>query len=210
MSIKTFIDRPVLSCVLSVFIVLLGTIGLSRLPMEQFPEIAPPTVRVSATYTGANAETLQRSVIAPLEEAINGVEGINYMTSSANNNGQATVTVYFRQGTDPDMAAVNVQNRIAQAQGLLPAEVVQSGVNVRKSQNSTAKIVALYSPDDRYDQKFIFNYFKINIEPRLARVPGVGDITLFGSDYSLRIWLNPDKMAVHGLVPADIEAVLAE
>ena len=210
MNIKTFIDRPVLSCVLSVFIVLLGVIGLSRLPMEQFPEIAPPTVRVSATYTGANAETLQRSVIAPLEEAINGVEGINYMTSSANNNGQATVTIYFRQGTDPDMAAVNVQNRIAQAQGLLPAEVVQSGVNVRKSQNSTAKIVALYSPDDRYDQKFIFNYFKINIEPRLARVPGVGDITLFGSDYSLRIWLNPDKMAVHGLVPADIEAVLAE
>lgn len=210
MSIKTFIDRPVLSCVLSVFIVLLGTIGLSRLPMEQFPEIAPPTVRVFATYTGANAETLQRSVIAPLEEAINGVEGINYMTSSANNNGQATVTIYFRQGTDPDMAAVNVQNRIAQAQGLLPAEVVQSGVNVRKSQNSTAKIVALYSPDDRYDQKFIFNYFKINIEPRLARVPGVGDITLFGSDYSLRIWLKPDKMAVHGLIPTDIEEVLAE
>ena len=210
MSIKTFIDRPVLSCVLSVFIVLLGTIGLSRLPMEQFPEIAPPTVRVSATYTGANAETLQRSVIAPLEEAINGVEGINYMTSSANNNGQATVTIYFRQGTDPDMAAVNIQNRIAQAQGLLPAEVVQSGVNVRKSQNSTAKIVALYSPDDRYDQKFIFNYFKINIEPRLARVPGVGDITLFGSDYSLRIWLKPEKMAVHGLIPTDIEEVLAE
>ena len=210
MSIKTFIDRPVLSCVLSVFIVLLGTIGLSRLPMEQFPEIAPPTVRVSAAYTGANAETLQRSVIAPLEEAINGVEGINYMTSSANNNGQATVTIYFRQGTDPDMAAVNVQNRIAQAQGLLPAEVVQSGVNVRKSQNSTAKIVALYSPDDRYDQKFIFNYFKINIEPRLARVPGVGDITLFGCDYSLRIWLEPEKMAMHGLVPADIEEVLAE
>lgn len=210
MKIATFINRPILSCVLSVFVVILGVIGLLRLPMEQFPEIAPPTVRVSATYTGANAETLQRSVIAPLEEAINGVEGINYMTSSANNNGQATVTIYFRQGTDPDMAAVNVQNRIAQAQGLLPAEVVQSGVNVRKSQNSTAKIVALYSPDDRYDQKFIFNYFKINIEPRLARVPGVGDITLFGSDYSLRIWLDPAKMATHGLVPSDIEAVLAE
>lgn len=210
MKIATFINRPVLSCVLSVFVVILGVIGLLRLPMEQFPEIAPPTVRVSATYTGANAETLQRSVIAPLEEAINGVEGINYMTSSANNNGQATVTIYFRQGTDPDMAAVNVQNHIAQAQGLLPAEVVQSGVNVRKSQNSTAKIVALYSPDDRFDQKFIFNYFKINIEPRLARVPGVGDITLFGSDYSLRIWLDPAKMAVHGLVPSDIETVLAE
>lgn len=210
MKITTFINRPILSCVLSAFVVILGIIGLFRLPMEQFPEIAPPTVRVSATYTGANAETLQRSVIAPLEEAINGVEGINYMTSSANNNGQATVTIYFRQGTDPDMAAVNVQNRIAQAQGLLPAEVVQSGVNVRISQNSTAKIVTLYSTDDRYDQKFIFNYFKINIEPRLARVPGVGDITLFGSDYSLRIWLDPAKMAVHGLIPSDIEGVLAE
>lgn len=210
MNIKTFIDRPVLSCVLSVFILILGVIGLLRLPMEQFPEIAPPTVRVSATYTGSNAETLQRSVIAPLEEAINGVEGINYMTSTANNNGQASISVFFRQGTDPDMAAVNVQNRIAQAQGLLPAEVIQSGVTVRKSQNSTAKIIALYSPDDRYDQKFIFNYFKINIEPRLARIPGVGDITLFGSDYSLRIWMRPDKMAVHGLVPGDIEAVLAE
>ncbi len=210
MKIATFINRPILSCVLSVFLVILGVIGLMRLPMEQFPEIAPPTVRVSATYTGANAETLQRSVIAPLEEAINGVEGINYMTSSANNNGQATVTIYFRQGTDPDMAAVNVQNRIAQAQGLLPAEVVQLGVNVRKSQNSTAKIVALYSPDDRFDQKFIFNYFRINIEPRLARVPGVGDITLFGSDYSMRIWLDPAKMATHGLIPSDIETVLAE
>ena len=131
MNIKTFINRPVLACVLSVFILILGVIGLLRLPMEQFPEIAPPTVRVLATYTGANATTLQRSVIAPLEEAINGVEGINYMTSTANNNGQATVTVYFRQGTDPDMAAVNVQNRISQAQGLLPAEVIQSGVTVR-------------------------------------------------------------------------------
>lgn len=210
MNTKTFINRPVLACVLSVFILILGVIGLLRLPMEQFPEIAPPTVRVSATYTGANASTLQRSVIAPLEEAINGVEGINYMTSTANNNGQATVTVYFRQGTDPDMAAVNVQNRISQAQGLLPAEVIQSGVTVRKSQNSTAKIIALYSPDNRYDQKFIYNYFKINIEPRLARIPGVGDITIWGADYSLRIWLDPAKMAVHGLVPSDIEAVLAE
>lgn len=210
MNIRIFINRPILACVLSVFILLLGTIVLFRLPMEQFPEIAPPTVRVSATYTGANTETLQRSVIVPLEEAINGVEGINYLTSTANNNGQATITVYFRQGTDPDMAAVNVQNRISQAQGLLPTEVIQSGVTVRKSQNSTAKIIALYSPDDRYDQKFIFNYFKINIEPRLARIPGVGDITIWGADYSLRIWLDPAKMAVHGLVPSDIETVLAE
>lgn len=210
MNIKTFIDRPVLSCVLSVIIIILGIIGLVRLPLEQFPEIAPPTVRVSATYTGANASTLQRTVIAPLEEAINGVEGINYITSTANNNGQATITVYFRQGADPDMAAVNVQNRIAQTQGLLPAEVIRSGVTVRKSQNSTAKIIALYSPDNKFDQKFIYNYFKIHIEPQLARIPGVGDITIWGADYSLRIWLSPDKMAEHGLIPSDIEAVLSE
>lgn len=210
MNVTTFINRPVLSCVLSVFIVILGIIGLARLPMEQFPEIAPPAVRVTATYTGANAETLQRAVVAPLEEAVNGVEGINYITSSANNNGEAILTVFFRQGTDPDMAAVNVQNRVAQAQGSLPAEVIEAGISVRKSQNSTAKIVSLYSPDNRYDQKFIYNYFKINIEPRLARVTGVGDITLFGSEYSLRIWLSPDKMALYGLMPSDVEDVLAE
>lgn len=210
MNLNTFINRPVLSGVLSVFIVLLGIIGLIQLPVEQFPEIAPPTVRVSATYTGANAETLQKAVIAPLEEAINGVENINYMTSSANNSGMATINVYFRQGMDPDMAAVNVQNRIASAQGQLPAEVIQSGITVRKSQNSTAKIVALYSPDNSFDQKFLYNYFKINIEPRLARIPGVGDITVFGSEYSLRIWLDAEKMACYGLVPDDITALLGE
>lgn len=210
MNLNTFIRRPILSGVLSVVIVLLGIIGLLQLPVEQFPEIAPPTVRVTATYTGANAETLQKAVVAPLEEAINGVENISYMTSSATNNGTATVNVYFRQGTDPDMAAVNVQNRIASAQGVLPAEVIRAGITVRKSQNSTAKIVALYSPDNRFDQKFLYNYFKINIEPRLARIPGVGDITVFGSDYSLRIWLDAGKMAAHGLVPADITAVLDE
>lgn len=210
MNLQTFIDRPILSGVLSVFVVLLGIIGLVQLPVEQFPEIAPPTVRVSATYMGANAETLQKAVVAPLEEAINGVENINYMTSSATNNGTATINVYFRQGTDPDMAAVNVQNRIASAQGVLPAEVIRSGITVRKSQNSTAKIVALYSPDNSFDQKFLYNYFKINIEPRLARILGVGDITVFGSDYSLRIWLNAEKMTAYGLVPADITAVLDE
>lgn len=210
MNLQTFINRPILSGVLSVFVVLLGVIGLVQLPVEQFPEIAPPTVRVSATYTGANAETLQKAVVAPLEEAINGVENINYMTSSATNNGTATINVYFRQGTDPDMAAVNVQNRIASAQGVLPAEVIRSGITVRKSQNSTAKIVALYSPDNSFDQKFLYNYFKINIEPRLARIPGVGDITVFGSDYSLRIWLDAEKMTSYGLVPADITAVLDE
>lgn len=160
MNLHTFINRPILSGVLSVFVVLLGIIGLVQLPVEQFPEIAPPTVRVSATYTGANAETLQKAVVAPLEEAINGVENINYMTSSATNNGTASINVYFRQGTDPDMAAVNVQNRIASAQGVLPAEVIRSGITVRKSQNSTAKIVALYSPDNSFDQKFLYNYFK--------------------------------------------------
>lgn len=210
MKLQTFIDRPILSGVLSMLIIILGLIGLSQLPMEQFPEIAPPTVRVSATYTGANAETVQKAVVVPLEEAINGVENMNYMTSSATNNGTATVTIYFRQGTDPDVATVNVQNRIASAQGSLPAEVIRTGITVRKSQNSTAKIIALYSPDDSYDQKFLYNYFKINIEPQLARIPGVGDVTNFGSEYSLRIWLKPDKMAQYKLVPADISAVLDE
>ncbi|MCM1532310.1 MAG: efflux RND transporter permease subunit [Bacteroides sp.] len=210
MKLQTFLNRPILSGVLSLFVVLLGIIGLVQLPVEQFPEIAPPTVSVRATYTGANAETMQKAVVAPLEEAINGVENINYMTSSSTNNGTASINVYFRQGTDPDMATVNVQNRIASAQGVLPAEVIRSGITVRKSQNSTAKIVALYSPDDRFDQKFLYNYFKINIEPRLARIAGVGDITVFGSDYSLRIWLDADKMAAFGLVPSDIAAVLDE
>lgn len=210
MNLQTFIDRPVLSGVLSVLIIILGLIGLFQLPMEQFPEIAPPTVRVSATYTGANAETVQKAVVVPLEEAINGVENMNYMTSSATNNGTATVTIYFRQGTNPDVATVNVQNCIASAQGSLPAEVIRTGVTVRKSQNSTAKIIALYSPDDSYDQKFLYNYFKINIEPQLARIPGVGDVTNFGSEYSLRIWLKPDKMAQYKLVPADISIVLDE
>lgn len=210
MKLQVFIERPILSGVLSVVIILLGIIGLSQLPVEQFPEIAPPTIRVTATYTGANAETVQKAVIAPLEESINGVENINYVTSSANNSGTATINVYFRQGTDPDMAAVNVQNRIASAQGLLPAEVIRSGITVRKSQNSTVKIVALYSPDNSFDQQFLYNYFKINIEPRLARIPGVGDITVFGSEYSLRIWMNADKMALYALVPDDITAVLDE
>lgn len=210
MKLQTFIERPVLSCVTSIFIMIVGIISLFQIPLEQFPEIAPPTIRITATYTGADAETLQKAVVVPLEEAINSVENINYMTSTANNNGTATITAYFRQGSDPDMATVNIQNRIASAQGTLPAEVIQSGITVRKSQNSTAKIIALYSPDNRYDQKFLYNYFKINIEPKLTRIPGVGDITLFGSDYSLRIWLNPDKMAAYRLVPADIHDILEE
>lgn len=210
MKIKTFIDRPILAVVISVLILIVGLIGLSQLPIEQYPEIAPPTVRVSATYTGANAETVQKSVIVPLEEAINGVENMSYMVSSATNTGSASISIYFRQGTDPDMALVNVQNRIATAQGLLPAEVTKTGITVRKRQTSNIKSLALYSPDDSYDQKFLVNYLKINIEPRLSRIPGVGEVNVMGADYSLRIWLDPNKMSRYGLVPDDIAQVLDE
>ena len=208
MTIKTFIDRPILSCVISVAIVLLGLICLAGLPIEQFPEIAPPTVSVSANYAGANAETVQKSVIVPIEEAINGVEDMLYMVSSATNTGSANIQVYFRQGTDGDMAMVNVQNRLASAQGLLPAEVTKSGINVRKRQTSRIKTLALYSPDGSFDQKFLTNYMKINIEPRLSRVAGVGEVDIKGADYSLRVWLNPGKMAQYKLVHADIRKVL--
>ena len=210
MTLKTFIDRPILSCVISISIVLLGLLSLMGLPMEQFPEIAPPTVSVSAAYAGANAETVQKSVIVPIEEAINGVEDMLYMVSSATNTGSANIQVYFKQGTDVDMAMVNVQNRLASAQGLLPGEVTRSGVNVRKRQTSTIKTLALYSPDGRFDSKFLTNYAKINIEPRLSRIPGVGEVDFRGADYSLRIWLDPGKMAQYKLVPADISKVLSE
>lgn len=188
----------------------ISAIGLSQLPIEQFPEIAPPTVKVSATYTGANAETVQKSVIVPLEESINGVENMSYMVSSATNTGSASITIYFRQGTDTDMAMVNVQNRIASAQGLLPAEVTKTGITVRKRQTSNIKSIAIYSPDGSFDEEFLNNYMKINIEPRLSRIPGVGEANVFGSDYSMRIWLDPNKMAKYGLVPSDIATVLAE
>ena len=210
MNVKTFIDRPILAGVISVMILLLGVIGLVQLPVEQFPEIAPPTVSVSAAYAGANAETVQRSVLVPLEEAINGVEDMMYMVSSATNSGSANIQIYFRQGTDGDMAMVNVQNRIASAQSLLPAEVTRSGVTVRKRQTSRIKSLAVYSPDDSFDRKFIVNYLKINIEPRLSRVAGVGEVDVRGGDYSLRIWLDPGKMAKYGLMPSDISTVLAE
>ena len=210
MNIKTFIDRPILSGVISVVILLLGFIGLVQLPVEQFPEIAPPTVSVSAAYAGANAETVQKSVLVPLEEAINGVEDMMYMVSSATNTGSANIQIYFRQGTDGDMAMVNVQNRIASAQSLLPAEVTRSGVTVRKRQTSRIKTLAVYSPDNSFDRKFITNYLKINIEPRLSRIAGVGEVDVRGGDYSLRIWLDPGKMAKYGLMPSDISAVLSE
>ena len=210
MNVKTFIDRPILAGVVSVIILLLGIIGLTQLPVEQFPEIAPPTVSVSAAYAGANAETVQKSVLVPLEEAINGVEDMMYMVSSATNSGSANIQIYFRQGTDGDMAMVNVQNRIASAQSLLPGEVTRSGVNVRKRQTSRIKSLAVYSPDNSFDRKFIVNYLKINIEPRLSRIAGVGEVDVRGGDYSLRIWLDPGKMAKYGLMPSDISAVLAE
>ena len=210
MNVKTFIDRPIFAGVISVMILLVGFIGLVQLPVEQFPEIAPPTVSVSANYAGANAETVQKSVLVPLEEAINGVEDMMYMVSSATNNGSASIQIYFRQGTNGDMAMVNVQNRIASAQSLLPAEVTKSGVTVKKRQTSRIKAFAVYSPDNSFDRKFIINYLKINIEPRLSRIAGVGEVDVRGGDYSLRIWLDPGKMAKYGLMPSDISAVLAE
>ena len=210
MKLKLFIDRPILACVVSVLILLVGLIGLVNLPMEQYPDIAPPTVMVSATYTGANAETVQKSVVVPLEEAINGVEDMLYMTSTSTNTGSGSIMVYFKQGTDPDMATINTKNRVSEAEGLLPTEVTKIGVTVEKRQSSMLKIIALYSPDDSYDQTFINNYFKINIEPRLSRVSGVGNVNVMGGDYAMRIWLDPQRMAQYNLVPDDVAAVLDE
>ena len=210
MNVRTFIDRPILSGVISVLMVLVGIIGLSQLALEQFPEIAPPTVRIMASYTGANAETVQKSVVVPLEEAINGVEGMMYMTSTASNNGTASIGIFFRQGTDPNMAMVNVQNRAATVQGRLPSDVVKSGLTVRKRQTSNIKQIAVYSPDSTFDRSFLANYTKINIEPRLSRISGVGEVNVMGADYSMRIWLDPMKMARYGLTPADITQVLNE
>ena len=210
MNVQRFIDRPILSIVISATILLIGFIGLSSLPVEQYPDIAPPTVMVSASYTGANAETIQKSVIVPLEESINGVENMTYMTSEATNTGDATINVYFKQGTDPDMAAVNVQNRVSKATGLLPSEVTQIGVTTIKRQNSLLKIFGLYSEDGKYDQTFLNNYMKINIQPALLRIAGISEIVNMGADYSMRIWLNPEVMAQYKLVPSDIEKVLGE
>ena len=210
MKLKLFIDRPILSCVVSVLILLVGLIGLSGLPMEQYPDIAPPTVMVSATYTGANAETVQKSVVVPLEEAINGVEDMTYMTSTATNAGTVSIMVYFKQGTDPDMAAVNVQNRVSKASGQLPAEVNQVGVTTTKRQTSMLQIFSIYSPDDSYDENFLSNYLSINLKPEILRISGVGELMVMGGDYSMRVWMKPDVMAQYNLIPADVTAVLAE
>ena len=210
MKLDAFINRPVLSTVISIFIVILGVVGLLWLPVLQYPDIAPPTVNVSANYTGANAQTVLNSVIAPLEEQINGAEGMMYMQSTATNTGSADITVYFEQGFDPDMAAVDVQNRVSMAESLLPAEVTSYGVTTRKRQTSTLLVFSLYSPDNTYDNSFIENYMNINIIPEIKRVNGVGNAMLMGQDYSMRIWLKPDVMAQYGLMPTDVTAALAE
>ena len=209
MTLKHFIERPVLASVISIVIVIAGLIGLATLPIEQYPDIAPPTVMVHASYPGASAETIQNSVVVPLEEAINGVEDMTYITSSAAA-GSASISIYFRQGTNPDMAAVNVQNKVSTATGQLPSEVTQIGVTTMKRQTSMVKIFSLYSPDDSYDETFLANYSKINIEPRILRIQGVGEAFTLGADYSMRVWLKPDVMAQYKLIPSDVTAALAE
>ena len=210
MKLDRFINRPVLSTVISILLVILGFIGLATLPITQYPDIAPPTVSVSATYTGANAQAVLNSVISPLEDQINGVENMMYMQSTATNNGSALITVYFNQGTDPDMAQVNVQNRVTQAQGLLPAEVTQVGVTTQKRQTSMLMVFSVYDKEDKYNIEFLENYASINLIPEIKRVSGVGDANVMGTDYSMRIWLKPDVMAQYKLVPSDITGVLAE
>ena len=210
MNIRTFIDRPILSSVISIVIIIGGLIGLTVLPIERYPNIAPPTISVSVNYPGASAETIQKSVLVPLEEAINGVENMTYLSSSATNNGVGNVTIFFKQGINADMAAVNVQNCVQRATRQLPSEVVEAGITVKKRQTSILERIALYSPNGTYDKTFIVNYIKINLVPGISRIPGVGDVEVRGSDYSMRIWLKPDIMAQYKLVPSDIASVLGE
>ena len=205
-----FIKRPVMALSISILILIVGFISLGTLPVEQYPDIAPPTVRVEATYTGGNADAVMNSVIMPLEESINGVENMIYITSTATNSGSAEIQVYFKQGTDPDMAAVNVQNRVSKAQGLLPSEVTKIGVSTTKRQTSFLQIDALVSPDKRYDETFLANYLDINVIPQIKRIQGVGDVLELGDTYSMRIWMKPERMAQYGLVPSDVTAVLGE
>jgi len=209
--LKRFIERPVLSTVISILIVILGVLGLSNLPREQFPEIAPPTVQITASYPGANAETLLKSVVVPIEEAVNGVENMTYMSSTSSNDGSATISVYFELGTNPDIAAVNVQNRVATVNSKLPQQVIQSGVTTKKVQNSVLMFFSLLSKNEDFDATFVENYARINLIPMVKRIKGVGDANVFGSrDYSMRIWLKPDKMAAYGMTPQDVVAALNE
>ena len=209
--LKNFINRPVLSTVVSIIILILGVLGLTALPVTQYPDIAPPTVRVSANYAGANAETVLESVIIPLEEQINGVEGMSYITSTASNNGSAQIQVFFAQGIDPDIAAVNVQNRVARATPLLPREVTQSGVTTQKQQTSSLMFFTVLSENKEYDATFIQNYLNINVLPELKRINGVGDVSVFGAkNYAMRIWLQPEKLAAYNLMPADVTAAINE
>ncbi len=209
--LKTFIERPVLSTVISIIIVILGVLGIAVLPITEYPEIAPPTVQISANYPGANAQTVLESVIIPIEEQVNGVEGMDYITSTASNSGSVSINVIFKQGVDPDIAAVNVQNRVSRATPLLPAEVTRSGVVTQKQQTSALMFISFFATDDRYDQTYIQNYLNINVVPELKRVEGVGDASAFGSrTYSMRVWLDPIKMASYQLVPSDVTAAINE
>ena len=210
MTLKHFIERPVLAGVISIVILIAGFIGLATLPIEKYPDIAPPTVYVSANYPGASAETIQKAVVAPLEEAINGVENMMYIKSNATNSGSASIQVFFRQGTDADMATVNVQNRLATATGSLPSEVTRIGVTAFKRQTSQLMVFMLHSPDDMYDETFLANYLNINVKPRIQRIQGVGEFFALGADYAMRIWLKPDIMAQYGLIPSDVTYALAE
>ncbi len=211
MTLKVFIERPVLSTVISIIIVLLGVLGLATLPVTQYPDIAPPTVQVSAFYPGANAETILESVIVPIEEQINGVEGMTYITSSASNNGSASISVFFEQGVNPDIAAVNVQNRVARANSLLPAEVIRSGVITQKQQSSALMYVAMYSTNPDYNDTYVQNYLNINVKPEIERIKGVGAVNVFGAkDYAMRIWIDPDKLAAYGLNTTDVVSAIGE
>ncbi len=210
---KKFIDRPVLATVISILLVIVGVLGLTKLPLQQFPDIAPPAVQVIAMYPGANAETVLRSVAPSLEESINGVENMSYMSSTASNDGSLVITVYFKLGTDPDRAAVNVQNRVAQATSQLPSEVIQAGITTSKQQNSLLMVVDLYSEDEKaYDQTFLANYAQINIIPEIKRIQGVGQSLIFGGnkDYSMRVWLNPSQMATYNLTPKEVMAAIQD
>ncbi len=199
-----FIDKYVMACAISIVIALVGYISMSTLPVEQYPDIAPPTVNVSTSYTGADENTVMKSVIQPLEEAINGVNDMTYITSKASSNGEVEINIYFKQGADPDMATVNVQNRVTRAQSLLPADVNKVGVKVEKRQNNILQIFAVKSADGKYDEDFVSNYVDINIKPRLMRITGVGNVQSLGNTYALRIWLKPDVMAQYNLTPNDV------